>query len=42
MPFLDAYHPDHRVAVEHETKEQMPARWHLMKIQVAHEWPETH
>lgn len=36
-PFLDAYHPDHNVAVEHERKEQMRARWHLMKTQAAHE-----
>lgn len=36
-PFLDAYHPDHRVGVEHEKKEQMRARWHLMKMQAAHE-----
>ena len=40
-PFLDAYHPVHHVAIEHETKEQMRARWHLMKIQAAHEREET-
>jgi hypothetical protein len=40
-PFLDAYHPEHRVAIEHEKKEQMRARWHLMKIQAAHEREET-
>lgn len=40
-PFLDAYHPNHHVAVEHETREQMRARWHLMKIQAAHERSET-
>lgn len=40
-PFLDAYHPGHHVAVEHEKKEQMRARWHLMKIQAAHERPST-
>ena len=40
-PFLDAYHPDHAVAIEHEKKEQMRARWHLMKIQAAHEREET-
>lgn len=36
-PFLDAYHSGHSVAVEHEKKEQMRARWHLMKIQAAEE-----
>lgn len=36
-PFLDIYHSEHRVAVEHEKKEQMRARWHLLKIQAAHE-----
>lgn len=36
-PFLDAYHPEHKVAVEHEKKEQMRARWHLMKTQAANE-----
>ena len=36
-PFLDAYHPEHHVAVEHEKKEQMRARWHLMKTQAVHE-----
>lgn len=36
-PFLDAYHPEYHVAVEHEAKEQMRARWHLMKIQAATE-----
>lgn len=40
-PFLDAYHPGHRVAVEHERKEQMRARWHLMKTQAASERPAT-
>jgi len=40
-PFLDAYHHDHQVAVEHEKKEQMRARWHLMKTQAAHEREET-
>lgn len=40
-PFLDVYHHDHRVAIEHEKKEQMRARWHLMKIQAAHERDET-
>lgn len=40
-PFLDAYHPDHRVAIEHEKKEQMRARWHLMKMQAAHERDQT-
>jgi hypothetical protein len=40
-PFLDAYHPKHNVAVEHERKEQMRARWHLMKIQAAHEREQT-
>ncbi len=34
-PFLDAYNPEYNVAVEHEKKEQMRARWHLMKIQAA-------
>lgn len=41
-PFLDAYHPGHLVAVEHESKEQMRARWHLMKIQAAYERSNTH
>jgi hypothetical protein len=36
-PFLDIYHSEHRVAVEHEKKEQMRARWHLLKMQAAHE-----
>lgn len=36
-PFLDVYHPDQNVAIEHERKEQMRARWHLMKMQAAHE-----
>jgi|GEM_PF-7059699 hypothetical protein len=40
-PLLDIYHPQHRVAVEHETKEQMRARWHLMKIQGAAERNQT-
>lgn len=40
-PFLDAYHPEHAVAVEHEKKEQMRARWHLMKIQAAQEREQT-
>ena len=40
-PFLDAYHRKHRVAIEHEKKEQMRARWHLMKIQATHEREET-
>jgi hypothetical protein len=40
-PFLDIYHSDHCVAVEHEKKEQMRARWHLMKMQAAHEREET-
>jgi hypothetical protein len=40
-PFLDAYHPDHAIAVEHEKKEQMRARWHLMKIQAAQEREQT-
>lgn len=40
-PFLDAYHSEHKVAVEHETMEQMRARWHLMKIQAAHERTDT-
>lgn len=40
-PFLDAYHPAHQVAIEHERKEQMRARWHLMKMQSAHEREET-
>lgn len=40
-PFLDAYHPEHNVAVEHEKKEQMRARWHLMKIQAADERDQT-
>lgn len=40
-PFLDVYHPGHQVAVEHEKKEQMRARWHLMKMQAAHERTET-
>lgn len=40
-PFLDVYHPEHRVAIEHERKEQMRARWHLMKIQAAHERENT-
>ena len=34
-PFLDCYHSDYSVAVEHEKKEQMRARWHLMKMQAA-------
>lgn len=40
-PFLDAYHSKHQVAVEHEKKEQMRARWHLMKTQAAHDRPST-
>lgn len=36
-PFLDIYHTEYRVAVEHEKKEQMRARWHLMKMQSAAE-----
>ena len=40
-PFLDVYHSEHRVAIEHEKKEQMRARWHLMKIQAAAERDET-
>lgn len=32
-PFLDAYSYAHSVGVEHERKEQMRARWHLMKMQ---------
>ncbi|MFB6210409.1 MAG: hypothetical protein ABEI76_02620 [Halobacteriales archaeon] len=40
-PFLDVYHPNWYVAVEHERKEQMRARWHLMKMQAAHERDET-
>jgi hypothetical protein len=40
-PFLDVYHPGKSVAVEHEKKEQMRARWHLMKMQAAHEREET-
>lgn len=40
-PFLDAYHPEHAIAVEHERKEQMRARWHLMKMQAAHEREQT-
>lgn len=40
-PFLDAYHPDHAITGEHERKEQMRARWHLMKIQAAHEREQT-
>lgn len=40
-PMLDIYHPDHHVAVEHEKKEQMRARWHLMKMQAASERVET-
>ena len=40
-PFLDIYHPEHRVAVEHEKKEQMRARWHLMKMQAAHDHETT-
>lgn len=40
-PFLDAYHDDHRVAIEHERKEQMRARWHLMKMQAAGERSDT-
>jgi hypothetical protein len=40
-PMLDVYHHDHNVAVEHEKKEQMRARWHLMKMQAASERTET-
>lgn len=40
-PFIDAYHPEHRVPIEHKKKEQMRVRWHLMKIQAAHEREET-
>jgi hypothetical protein len=40
-PFLDAHHPERQVAIEHERKEQMRARWHLMKIQAAHEREQT-
>lgn len=40
-PFLDAYHPGHNVAIEHERKEQMRARWHLLKMQAANERYET-
>lgn len=40
-PFLDAYHPEHHVAIEHETMEQMRARWHLMKAQAASERSST-
>jgi hypothetical protein len=40
-PMLDVYHPDHHVAVEHEKKEQMRARWHLMKMQAASERTEA-
>lgn len=36
-PFLDSFHTSHQVAVEHEKKEQMRARWHLMKMQAANE-----
>lgn len=36
-PFLDVYHPEYHVAIEHEKKEHMRARWHLMKTQAAHE-----
>lgn len=31
-PFVDSYHDEHLVAVEHGSKEQMRARWHLMKM----------
>lgn len=40
-PFLDCYHANENVAVEHEKKEQMRARWHLMKMQAASERYET-
>jgi len=40
-PFLDAYHPEHNIAIEHEKKEQMRARWHLMKTQAAQERDQT-
>ncbi|RLM83666.1 hypothetical protein D3D02_17195 [Halobellus sp. Atlit-38R] len=40
-PFLDVYHPEYNVAIEHEKKEQMRARWHLMKMQAAHERADT-
>lgn len=40
-PFLDAFHSKHRVAIEHEKKEQMRVRWHLMKMQAAHEREKT-
>ena len=36
-PFLDAYHDHWQVAIEHEKKEQMRARWHLLKMQAAAE-----
>jgi len=36
-PFLDAYSSEYNIAVEHEKKEQMRARWHLMKMQAAAE-----
>lgn len=40
-PFLDGYNPEHAVGIEHERKEQMRARWHLMKMQAAHERDQT-
>jgi hypothetical protein len=40
-PFFDCYHEDARIAVEHERKEQMRARWHLMKMEVGYRNPRT-
>lgn len=40
-PFLDAYSYAHSVGVEHEKKEQMRARWHMMKMQAGANEPTT-
>ena len=40
-PLFDAYHRSGHVAVEHEKKEQMRARWHMQKMEVGHRDPET-
>lgn len=40
-PFFDVYNRPAQVAVEHELKEQMRARWHIQKMEVGYRDPET-